>query len=249
MGGRMATSAVSLLFAAGERPDVNAVAALSRTGSGFSISHDPGDGGAGDATRWLELLSNGLTFDIEGIAGGVPAPMPPLGHRFGLPADLDGARLRAVTLRPGKHLAAGGAMPPVLRMLAFVAAQLTALRGVHAVAWHPARCWSHPVRFHDSVLGWVNGGAFPAFCLAALTPTPDGGLQSEGLAQFTGQELRLEPELAGDRGEAGKLAVRLLHWLYERGKLAAAERVTLANGAEVRLEPSGNGRFVRAWKG
>lgn len=247
MSGRRATSAVSLLFAAGERPDAGAVAALSSAGSGFSVSHDPGN--VGETRRWLELLSNGLTFDIEGLAGGPPAPSPPSGHRFGLPAELDGARLRAVTLRPGQHLVAGATMPPVLRTLAFVAAQLTGLAGVHAVVWHPARCWSHPERFRNGVLGWVQGGAFPAFSLAALAPTPDGGLQSEGLSSFTGQELRIEPEIAGGRAEAGKLGVRLLHWLYEQGRLVDTVRVPVESLSEVRLEPSGNGRFVRVWKG
>lgn len=249
MGGRKTTSAVSLLFTAGERPDASAVEDLSRAGSGFSVSHDPGEGGVGEAPRWLELLSNGLTFDIEGLAGGPSASLPVPGHRFGLPDDLDSTRLRAIALRPGKHLAAGETMPPVLRTLAYLAAELAALRGVRAVAWHPARCWSHPQQFRDGVLSWMQGGVFPAFCLAALAPTPDGGMQSEGLSLFTGQELRIEPELASDRVEAGKLAVRLLHWLYEHGRVVAPERVTVPDGPSVRLEPSPNLRFIRAWRG
>lgn len=95
----------------------------------------------------------------------------------------------------------------------------------------------------------MQGGVFPAFCLAALAPTPDGGMQSEGLSLFTGQELRIEPELASDRVEAGKLAVRLLHWLYEHGRVVAPERVTVPDGPSVRLEPSPNLRFIRAWRG
>jgi hypothetical protein len=53
----------------------------------------------------------------------------------------------------------------------------------------------------------------------------------------------------GDRAEAGKLAVRLLHWLYEHGRLASLERLPAPGRGMVRLEPSGNGRFVRAWNG
>jgi hypothetical protein len=247
--------AVSLLFAAGERPAAAAVVALARAESPFSISYDPssmtadeGESG-GEGARWIELLYNGLTFDLTGLAGGDAAPLPALVHRFGLPVDFDGARLRAVTLRPGPHLAAGGNMPPVLRALALLAARLMELPGVQAVAWHPARCWSEPVRFREAVHTWTQGGVFPVFCLAALASTPDGGMQSEGLAQFTGQELRLEPELVGDRAEAGKLAVRLLHWLYEHGRLASFERLPAPGRGMVRLEPSGNGRFVRAWNG
>jgi hypothetical protein len=247
VAGNGPSSAVSLLFAAGERPNAAAVVALSRAGSAFSIGHEPSEGGEGP--RWIELLSNGLTFDLVGLAGGDPAPLPAPGHLFGLPTDLDGARVRAVTLRPGHHLAAGGTMPPVLRTLASLAAQLTELPGVQAVAWHPARCWSQPTRFREAVRAWVGGGVFPAFYLAALATAPDGGMQSEGLAQFIGQELRLEPELVGDRAEAAKLAVRLLHWLYEHGPLATIEQLPAPGGGEVRLEPSGNRRFVRAWRG
>jgi hypothetical protein len=248
------SSAVSLLFAAGERPDAAAIAALSRKGSAFSISHEPsgtGEGqgkGKGKGARWIELLSDGLTFDLVGLAGGDPAAMPAKGHIFGLPVDLDGARIRAVTLQPGHHLAAGAAMPPVLRALAFLAAQLTELPGVQAVAWHPARCWSQPTYFRQAVRAWVGGGVFPAFCLAALASAPDGGMQSEGLTPFVGQELRLEPELMGDRADAAKLAVRLLHWLYEHGPLEAVERLPAPGGGEVRLEPSGNRHFVRVWR-
>ena len=46
---------------------------------------------------------------------------------------------------------------------------------------------------------------FPGFGLVALLPTPDHGMQSEGLAFFTGQELRVEPEIATD----GKAAARI----------------------------------------
>ena len=239
--------AASLLFAAGERPDTAGVAALSRAGSAFSISHEPS--GQGEGPRWLELLANGLTFDLVGLAGGDPAPLPASGHLAGLPAGLDGAGLRAITLRPGHHLAAGGRMPPVLKALASLAAQLTALPGVQAVAWHPARCWSQPERFRETVNAWLAGGVFPAFCLAALATAPDGGMHSEGMAQFIGQELRMEPELVGDRAEAAKLAVRLLHWLYEHGPIEVAERIPTPNGDSVRLEPSANRRFVRAWRG
>ena len=247
VAGMVPSSAVSLLFAAGERPSAAAVAVLSRTEASFSVSHEPSE--TVEGPYWIELLSNGLAFDLVGLAGGDPAPMPVPGHLFGLPPDLDGARIRAVTLQPGHHLAAGAAMPPVLRALASLAAQLTELPGVQAVAWHPARCWSQPARFREAVRAWVNGGVFPAFYLAALAAAPDGGMQSEGLAQFIGQELRLEPELVGNRADAAKLAVRLIHWLYEHGPLDTAERLSAPAGGEVRLEPSGNRRFVRAWKG
>jgi len=245
-------SAVSLLFAPGERPSAEAVSMLARTHAGFAVSHDPQASATsppGDRGRWLELLTGGLTFDLVGLSGGAPAAPPPQGHSFGLQPGLDDARLEAITLQPGPHLASGGAMLPVVRTLASLAARLSSLPGVVAVAWHPARCWSAPERFRDSVLGWIGGGAFPAFSLAALAPARDGALQSEGLALFTGQELRIEPGLADSRAGAGKIGLRLLHWLFEHGPLTEEMQVAAPDGSPVRLEPSANGMLVRAFAG
>ncbi len=121
--------------------------------------------------------------------------------------------------------------------------------GAQAVAWHPARCWSAPQPFRAGVQRWIEGGAFPGLSLAPLMEGPDGALQSEGLALFVGQELRIEPELAEDPAEGAKLALRLLHWLVESGPLRAMERLVGPNGEPLKLQPSANGRFVRVWKG
>lgn len=245
--------AASLLFAPGERPDVRAVLALAQGGSGFTVSLDPNETGAESAEavaprHWLELLANGLTYDLSGLAPGAGAELPPGAHCFGLPDGIADEQFQALTLQPGPHLAGGANMLPVVRSLAWLTAHLAALPGVRAVAWHPARCWSAPEQFRASVLGWTDGGAFPAFALAALAPTSDGGMQSEGLALFTCQELRLEPELAEDRAAAGKIGVRLLHWLVEQGKLEKAESLVGPDGKRLRVEPSADGRFVRVWK-
>jgi hypothetical protein len=199
--------------------------------------------------RWLEILANGLTFDLAGFAPGIAASHPPHVHSFGLPAGFQPIGLEALTLQPGPHLAGGIAMPPVARSLAWVTAILAALPKVRAVAWHAARTWCAPKQFRDSVLRWVEGGVFPAFTLAALAPTPDGGMQSEGLALFTGQELRLEPELAENRMAGARLGLRLLHLFAEQGRITEPEALTGPEGQPLRIEPSPNGRFVRVWKG
>jgi hypothetical protein len=134
-------------------------------------------------------------------------------------------------------------------MLAWLGAGLAGLRGTEAVAWHSARCWSPPEVYVDGVRRWVEGGVFPGLTLASLSLSPDMGLHSEGLALFTGQELRIEPELVDDRAEAAKLAVRLLDYLIERGRIAAPESIVGPDGAPLRLEPSANGRFVRICRG
>ena len=244
-----------MLFLPGERPDGQAVAALARANAGFVISLDPAAGaGGGEAAgaaagTWLELLANGLTFDLLGLSPGPAAEPPPRGHLFGLGEDFELARMEAITLKPGPHLAEGAALEPVVRSLAWLAALLTGLPGARAVAWHPARSWCAPAHYRDSVLRWIEGGVFPGLGLAALVPTPDGGMHSQGLALFTGQELRLEPDLASDRATGAKIGLRLMHWLVEHGRLEAPERIPGPDGEPLRMEPSSNGRFVRVWRG
>lgn len=225
---------------------------LARGDTDFSVSLDPLGAGAeegGDTEdRWLELLVSGLTFDLTGLAGGGPAAMPARAHLYGVAPSVAEGPLEAITLMPGPHLAGGGSMLPVVRMLAWLAAQLAKLPGTRAVAWHPARCWSAPHHFRDVVLRWIEGGVFPGFGLAAITPMADGGLQTEGLALFTGQELRIEPDMAADRAAAAKITLRLLHMLVENGWIDVAEQVTGPAGEKLRLEPSANGRFVRVWR-
>ena len=241
-------SVASLLFMPGNRAGVGQVRALASTDPSFVISLDPQEAAAPDAPpppeRWLELLANGLTYDLEGLSPGTPMPPPPCAYTYGVPPDLVSTPLEAISLRPGPHIAAGGRLLPVVRGLASLAAALAALPDVRAVAWHAARTWSAPDHFRGSVLRWVEGGAFPGLGLTALAPTPEGGLQSEGLVLFTGQELRLAPELAFDRAAGARLALRLLHWLVDNGRLEARAELSGPSGEPLVLEPSENRRFV-----
>ena len=227
--------------------------ALARLDTAFAITLEPeedapGLAGAAQAVRWLELLANGLTFDLEGLRPGDSQPLPSRAYLYGLPASFPEGQLEAISLRPGPHIAAGGRMMPVIRGTAWLTARLAALPKVQAVAWHPARTWSGPQYFRDSVLRWVEGGAFPGLGLAALAPTPEGGLQSEGLTLFTGQELRLEPSLMVDRANGARLALRLLHWLVENGRLDRQVTLSGPSGEPLLLAPSVNGRFIDAWQ-
>lgn len=247
-------TAASLVFAPGRRPTVADVRAAARLDGGYAISLDPteDDPAAGndpEALRWVELLANGLTFDLEGLRPGQPEPTPPLGHIYGLPADFSPGMLETLTLRPGPHLRAGGTMLPVVRGMAWLTARLAQMPFVQAVAWHSARTWCSPRHFSESVIRWAEGGPFPGLGLTALAPTPEGGLQSEGLSLFTGQELRLDPRLVTDRAAGARLALRILHWLVENGRLE--QMVTLAGpgGEPLVLDPSTSGRFVTASRG
>lgn len=249
-------SAVSLLFAAGCRPGADAIRQLVEKQTGFSISFDPAAESDTEAAvtaehglTWLELLANGLTFDLVGLVPGPPNDPPPCVHGYALVAGADPIGLESITIRPGPHLAGGHTMMPVIRTLAWLGASLASLDGVEAVAWHPARSWTGADFFREGVLRWIEGGVFPGLGLTALALAPDGGMQSEGLSLFTGQELRIEPELMADRPSAAKIGVRLIDLLVQSGRVEAPQRITGPDGLPLRLEPSANGRFVRVWRG
>lgn len=243
--------ALSLFFDPALRPDVRAIRRLEAGGRAFSISHDPAalaDAAPGDGD-WLELLANGLTFDLAGLAPGSAASTGQFRHRFDLPESFEPAASAALALRPGPHLAGGAAMLPVVRSQAWLAVQLCALPGVAAVGWAPAASLSSTAHFTASVGRWLEGGVFPALGLTALAEARDGGLHSEGLAFFTGQELRIEPELAADKAAAARLAVRLIDRLVVQGSVERAGSITGPNGEALRIGPSENRRFVRVWPG
>lgn len=254
---------ISLLFAGTERPDAAAIRTLADSARGFAVSHDPGmvasggpgsaDGGPGSAdggvANWVEVLADGLTFDLSGLAPAAGHIAPECAYSFDLPAGFGDLRLEAVHLMPGPHLAGGARMMPVVRAMAGLAANLCALPGLVAVAWHPARSWIGP-RYFTSIIGnWLEGGVFPGLGLVGLANVADGGMQSEGLAFFTDQELRIEPELTEDRAAAARIAVRLIDRMVGHGRLDAVEQVVGPDGRSLRIEPSGNGRLVRVWSG
>lgn len=198
---------------------------------------------------WLELLVNGLTFDLVGLSPGPPAEPPPCIHAYALPANAEAIEMDAVTIRPGPHLTGGYSMVPVHRTLAWLAATLCELDGLEAIAWHSARSWCGPGYFRDGVLRWVEGGVFPGLGLTSLAVTVDGGMQSEGLALFVGQELRIEPELMADKVAGAKIGIRLIDQMVEAGRIEGTRRIAGPDGQPLRLEPSANGRFVRVWRG
>lgn len=229
---------LALLFAHRARPDAAAIHALAARSEGFAVTLEP------EGANWLELLVHGLGFDLLGLAGGPPAATPADRHRFDFDEEPAG-RLEALSLVAGPHLAGGEAMLPVVRSQLALALILAELPGLQAVGWSPAQSWMGADYFKRSVAAWLEGGPFPALGLTAVTPTFDGALQSEGLAFFTGQELRIEPELAEDRVAATKLAVRLLDELVVQGALSGPIRMEAPGEAMLALEPSPNGVFIR----
>jgi hypothetical protein len=235
---------LSLHFEARSRPSSGEIDTLAAGGAGFAVTHDAA--WQANGTRWLELLANGLTFDLSGIAPGKPMECGGFSHFFDLSPGIEVRALEAIGLAAGPHLSGGEAMIPVVRSEMWLAMQLCELPGVAAVGWSPARALSSPAHFRKSVAAWLDGGVFPGLGLAALNPTALGGIESEGLAFFTGQELRLDPALVEDKAEGAKLALRLMHVLVEAGGIDRAEQVTGPNGEVLELEPVGDGSTVLA---
>lgn len=237
-----------MLFPSGERPDARAVAEAFAAQPRAAISHDPG--GAAGEEDWLELVSDGMTFDLTGLAPGDPMEDAQYTFRFDCPPDMLETRHEALRLAPGPHIAEGAGMLPIVRGHAALGALLAgALRGVSAVGWAPAAALMGVGYFRSVTEAWLGGGPFPALALTAFRPTIDDGLQSVGLAHFTGQEVRLEPPLVADRTAATRLGVRLVNLLVGVGPLEKPDLVTGPDGAMLRLEPSPNGRFVRVFPG
>lgn len=241
--------ALLLLFASGQRPDAHAVRAAVSAAGRLTIVHEMRDGAGGEA-RGFELLRDGMTYDLTGLAPS-PAPrVPAPRRRYGIEGPVDLDSFEALALRPGPHLAAGGHLLPVMRTMAGIAAGLVpGLPGLCAVAWPPADTLVGPGLFASSVGAWVAGGAFPALVLTALADAPDGALVSVGLAWFTGQELRIAPQLAKDRAAAARLGVRLVNQLVLQGKVIGHEDILAPDGGHLALEPTRDGKVVRVRRG
>ncbi|MCR2833986.1 hypothetical protein [Parerythrobacter lacustris] len=198
----------------------------------------------------VELQSGSLTFDLMGLADG-PAAKPPIwrsmlgcGHEDGL-ADHE-----SVVLRLGPHVAAGHSVLPIVRGWMECGQILgAALPQCRAFVWPPAMLAVGAEVFRASIRQWVDRSAFPTLSLIAFNRSLDGAIQSTGLAHFTGQELRLEPPLPWNAEEAVPVAAILAGHLALAGRLEKVEAVTAPDGGQIRLEPSANGRFVRARRG
>lgn len=221
-----------------------------------SISHDPVPDDTPHAEalwpgqqHWLELLTEGLTFDLSGIAPGPPSPFPDMAHRFDLPALPAAADHEAVTLRPGPHLAEGGNAMPLMRSLLGLACDMVRqFDDLLAVSWGPAGSAIGRRFFESVVSAWLDGGAFPALGLTAFVETPDHAIESTGLGFWIGQELRIEPPLSNDRVAATRLGIRLINHLVMIGGLTEDDRIVAPDGTRLVLRPARNRALINVWR-
>lgn len=199
--------------------------------------------------NWIELLRDGLTFDLVGLAPGEAYGFPSIEQCFDLEAQPNDFRSEALYLFPGQHLAGGARSLPVVKGLIALARDLTHhFDNLEAVVW-PASQSAIGRRFFESVAtAWLDGGPFPALGLTAFRTTVDGALQSVGLGFWIGQELRLEPPLSADKVAATRLGVRLVNHMVLAGTLENEERITAPDGRPLVLRPSGNRKFIRVWQ-
>lgn len=240
MNDSIAKPLLSLIFAAGQRPDFATLADLGGAAGadGFAITPlatEP------LAMAGAELLVQGLTFDCYGLANAAAMSGPAQGSLLGLEGFPAG---EALSLQPGPHIAAGAALLPVTQALLGLGAVLAQLAGVQAVVWHPAEAWMEPGYFRTITSDWIRGGAFPALGLAVLQPVPDGGFRSHGLAFFTGQELLLDQQLNLSPERTAQLAIRLIDQLVLDGRIAEPQQIALAGMPPVLVVPVNQGQTL-----
>jgi hypothetical protein len=247
------------LFDTGQRPARRDVLALVEGLDRTVVSHNPaaipGHGkdlpegrqsDEGGASNWLELLRDGLTFDLLGLADGPSLAVPPFSHRLGCAVDLSHDGVDAMGLFPGPHLAEGAASLPIIRTQLALAAELAGgLPGLAALFWTPAEIAVAPSLFIRLVQEWLDGGAFPVLGLVRFETSETGGLRSRGLGFFIGQEIELSPALSRDRIAGTRIAVRVIHELVALGTIEGAFELAVGSEGRLRLAPSGDGALVR----
>lgn len=254
-----------MLFSKGARPNRAALHRFASSQALTKVSFDPASGhplrlvedgeefapaetAKTQQIEWIELIRNGMVFDLQGLSNSPPMRLPPVEYRYDFDHSRSFAMYEAVRLAPGEHLIAGANTIPVMRCLIALARELTHdFEGIEAVVWPPARSVIGRRFFESTSTAWLDGGAFPALGLTSFCETLDGGLQSIGLDYFIGQELRIEPSLASERVEATRLGIRLINQLVVMGGLKESERVTAPDGTRLVMRPSRNGNFIRVW--
>lgn len=202
--------------------------------------------GAGEG--WLELLASGLTFDLIGLAPDEGAAIPSASHFFGLGREVAKEPFEAIAIVPGPHLGGGAAVLPVVRVMAGLARELALRLDARVVCWAPAGSWMDTGYFARIVQSWLEGGAFPALGFTGIERTPDGGVQSQGLCHFAGQELRVESRRGEAPAETVKLAVRAMDHIVRNGPIESRQELTGPSGELLLAEPLPGGRVVRLWR-
>jgi hypothetical protein len=129
-----------------------------------------------------------------------------------------------------------------------IAADLASKLGAKAVCWGPAGSWMDPSYFVRVVDGWLAGGAFPALGFTGIERNREGVVESDGLAFFIGQELRVDSRRGEPAADTVKLAVRAIDHLVRHGRMDRRQGLTGPGGESLLAEPTADGRYIRLWR-
>ncbi|WP_298282477.1 hypothetical protein [Novosphingobium sp.] len=228
----------ALLYDAALLPTLQHVLAEAERGATFAVSHKPA---ADDG--WVELLRDGLTFDLHGLAGGPVQPLPEMRAAVGLDRAAS-ADLGVLTLAPGPHLAGAQRLLPVIRVAADLLADLARIGPATAIVWLPAKLMVRADLFEKAVRPWLQGGPFPAPAFVAIHSDGAGGLRSEGLNFFIEQEFSLVPGSTDGASALSRVAIRLIDWLVAHGPISSSTDAVLAGTGAVFLEVPERGRIL-----
>lgn len=223
----------ALLFDSALRPGVEQLSVYAARTGDFTVTRH-----AQDEPGQVELLRDGLSFDLWGLSPARAIVPVEAAHRIGLPKDFDSQGLEMLWLSPGAHLLGAEHLMPVVRVVSAVIRELANLPGVRAVSWLPARQLMSPKWFSESVGVWLAGGPFPVLALTALVRSTNA-FRSEGLAFLIGQEFLLTGRGGVISEEESRIAVRLTDWLVAHGRVDAPREVVLAGVGPVWIEPEG----------
>ncbi len=258
-----------LLFAKGKRPDRAAIREFVANQIAVNLTHDPADDSqlqlvaaegevikraepdrrAPDDVRWLELLRDGLMFDLRGLSDGEAISFPEVEFKFDLEEMPRPVFFEALQLTPGHHLAGGERTMPVAKGLIALARDLVHhFDEIEAIVWPHSSSAIGPRFFESVATSWLDGGPFPALGLTAFRETIDGALQSIGLNFWIDRELRIELPLSKDKISATRLAVRIVNQLVLLGGIDGNERVAAPDGSLLIMRTSRNGKFIRVWR-
>ncbi|MEL7196981.1 MAG: hypothetical protein AAGL10_01590 [Pseudomonadota bacterium] len=197
-------------------------------------------------STWIELLHNGLTFDLKGLEPGQADEIPAIEHRFDLASERSAEDFETLRIVPGEHLISGKASMPIVKgMIGLARDMINHFEDLEGVYWPPSQSVIGRRFFESISTAWLEGGAFPALGLTAFKEAEDGALQSVGLDFWVGQELSIEPPLANDKVSATRLAVRIINQVILVGGISEAERITSPDRAVLIMKPSRNQKFIR----